>query len=163
MQESPALRDGSHDFDFNFGTWHTHMTRLLNPLSGSTTTVISDGVVTVRKVWNGRALLEEIEVDGPDGHFEGTNLYLYNPASHQWSQNFATSGGGTLGTPAIGEFKDGSGKFYSPGTYKGRSVLVESVWSDITPDSYNFTQYFSNDGGKTWEANLSANLTRLKP
>ena len=31
----PQLRDGQHDFDFYFGTWHTHIRRLVRPLTGS--------------------------------------------------------------------------------------------------------------------------------
>lgn len=34
--ETPNLAgDGQHDFDFNIGTWKTHIRRLLHPLSGS--------------------------------------------------------------------------------------------------------------------------------
>jgi hypothetical protein len=32
-KETPAERDGQHDFDFNFGTWKTHVSRLLHPLT----------------------------------------------------------------------------------------------------------------------------------
>ena len=49
----------------------------------------------VRKVWDGRANLVELEVDGPGGHVEGLSLRLYNPQSHQWSLNFANANGGT--------------------------------------------------------------------
>jgi hypothetical protein len=56
--------DGAHDFDFNFGTWHTHIRRLLHPLSGSNTWVTYDGTVSVRKVWGGAANVEEIEANG---------------------------------------------------------------------------------------------------
>jgi hypothetical protein len=48
-------RDGQHDFDFEIGTWKTHVSRLLHPLTGSTTWVEYDGTTVVRKVWNGRA------------------------------------------------------------------------------------------------------------
>src|SRR4051794_11500675 len=58
-----ARRDGQHDFDFNIGTWKTHVRRLQHPLSGSSAWVESEGTVSVRKIWNGRANLEEIEVD----------------------------------------------------------------------------------------------------
>ena len=30
------LRDGQHDFDFHFGTWHTHIRLLVHPLTAPT-------------------------------------------------------------------------------------------------------------------------------
>lgn len=33
--EQARLRDGQHDFDFNFGTWKTRIRRLRHPLTGS--------------------------------------------------------------------------------------------------------------------------------
>ena len=53
-----------------------------------------DGTVTVRKIWDGRAQLEEIEADGPKGHWEGLTLFLYNPQSHEWNQTFISSENG---------------------------------------------------------------------
>ena len=116
----------------------------------------------MRKVWGGRAQLEEIEADGPNGHWEGLTLFLYNPAAHQWSQTFASIEDGKLEEPMIGEFKDGRGEFYSQETFKGRSVRVRFVWSEIAPDSHHVEQAFSADGGKTWEPNFIADLTRAK-
>lgn len=87
-------RDGQCDFDFEIGTWKTHLRRLAHPLTGSTTWIEYQGTTVVRKVWNGRANLVELEADGPGGHVEGLNLRLYNPESHQWSLNFAGSSGG---------------------------------------------------------------------
>src|SRR5579863_7763805 len=153
-------RDGQHDFDFNFGAWRTHISLLQHAPNGSTTTTKMEGTVVVRKVWDGRAQLEEIEADGPNGHFEGMTLFLYNPKSHQWSMNFANSGDGTLGAPGIGEFNNGRGEFYDQELIHGRAMLVRSVWSDITPDSHHFEQDFSDDGGKTWEPHFVASLTR---
>src|SRR5204862_4969923 len=99
-------RDGQHDFDFEIGAWKTHLKRLVHPLTGSTTWVEYDGTTVVRKVWNGRANLVELEVNGPAGHLEGLSLRLYNPESHQWSLNFSNSSGGTMSQPTIGEFKN---------------------------------------------------------
>jgi hypothetical protein len=157
-----AKRDGQHDFDFEIGTWKTHLRRLVRPLTGSTTWIEYQGTSVVRKVWNGRANLVELEADGPEGHFEGLNLRLYNPESHQWSLNFANSSSGTLSQPTIGEFKNGRGEFFDQETVKGRAIFVRFVISDITPNSCRFEQAFSEDGGKTWEVNWIATDTRVK-
>jgi hypothetical protein len=156
------MRDGQHDFDFHFGSWHTHVRILINPLTGSKTWVESDGTVTVRKIWDGLGNLEEIEASNATTHFKGLTLFLYNPKAHQWSQTSANMNDGSLSTPLIGEFKNGRGEFYDQETYNGRSILVRFVWSDITADSHRIEQSYSADGGKTWEPNLVANLTREK-
>jgi putative component of membrane protein insertase Oxa1/YidC/SpoIIIJ protein YidD len=153
---------GQHDFDFEIGAWKTHLWRIVDPLTGSTKWVEYEGTSVVRKIWNGRANLVELEVDGPTGHIEGLNLRLYNPQSRQWSLNFANSRGGTLSPPTIGEFKNGRGEFFSQETVNERAILVRFVISDITPDSCRFEQAFSDDGGKTWEVNWIAIDTRVE-
>jgi hypothetical protein len=157
-----AMRDGQHDFDFSIGTWKTHITLLQKPLSGSTTWIKLEGTKTERKIWNGRAHLEEIEADGPRGHWEGLTLFLYDPQAHQWSQSFASSRDGTLGKSLIGAFKNGRGEFFGQDSFNDRTILVRGTWSDITQDSHKFEQAFSDDGGKTWEINFIALLTREK-
>lgn len=160
--QMPMQRDGQHDFDFEIGTWKTHLKRLLHPLTGSTTWVEYEGTTVVRKVWNGRANLVELEAHGPAGRFQGLNLRLYNPESRQWSLNFSNAGSGTLSPPTIGEFKNGRGEFYNQETLNGRAILVRFVISDITADSCRFEQAFSDDGGKTWEVNWIAVDTRIR-
>jgi len=158
-------RDGQHDFDFEIGTWKTHLklsSRNRHPFTGPITWSEYEGTSVVRKIWNGRANLVELEVDGPTGHVEGLNLRLYNPDSHQWSLNFANSKVGIMSVPTVGEFMDGRGEFYDQETIDGRVMLVRNVWSDITPDSCHFEQAFSEDGGKTWEVNWVVTDTRVK-
>ena len=157
-----APRDGAHDFDFHVGTWKTHVKRRLRPLTGSSEWAEYDGTTVVRKVWNGKANLVELEADGPKGRLELLSLRLYDPESRQWSLNVASSRGGGLGTPTVGEFRNGRGEFYDQEPLGGRAVLVRFVISDITPDSCQFEQAFSPDGGKTWEVNWIATDTRAK-
>jgi hypothetical protein len=156
LKSTDRHRDGQHDFDFEIGTWRTHLKRLLHPLSGSKTWVEYDGTTTVRKIWDGRANLVELEADGSQGHIEALSLRLYNPVSRQWSLNFANRAGGTLGTPTVGEFKDGRGEFLDQETLGARVILVRFVIAQITPRSCHFEQSFSDDGGKTWELNWVA-------
>jgi hypothetical protein len=157
-----ATRDGGRDFDFNVGTWATHISRLLHPPSGSSSWIHLTGTVDIQKVWGGKAQIEQIEANGPSGPFEGLTLYLYNPDARQWSVNFANSSDGVFSQPpAVGEFRNGRGEFYDQEQYNGKAILVRIVWSDITPNSHKFEQSFSEDGGRTWEPNFVAQLTRV--
>jgi hypothetical protein len=160
--EKMSIVDINHDFDFEIGTWKTHVRRLLRPLTGSTAWVEMEGITTVKNVWGGRANLVELEADGPDGHFEGLSLRLYNPDTQKWSLNFASSSDGIMTPPTIGEFKNGRGEFYSQETLNDRPILVRFVISDITSTSCRFVQAFSADEGKTWEVNWIATDTRIR-
>ena len=163
VAQTPSPRDGSHDFDWEIGTWKTHLRTLQHPLSGSNDWVEYDGTSVVRPIWGGKANMVELSVDGPAGHVEGLNLHLYNPKSHQWSLNFASPRTGTLSVPTVGEFHDGRGEFYDQEDFNGRMILVRNVWMDMTKDSCRFEQSFSADGGKTWELNWIAVDTRVNP
>jgi hypothetical protein len=155
---APA-RDGSHDFDFNFGTWHTHIRRLLHPLTGSNVWATYDGTVTVRKALGGAANVEEVEANGPS-HLEFLNVRLYNAQTHQWSLNGASSADGTLGAPMLGTFSGSRGVFYDQEPFNGRTIIDRQTFYNITATSYSFEQAFSDDGGKTWQPNFVANLSR---
>jgi hypothetical protein len=159
--QATAHRDGQHDFDFEVGSWKIHLKRLQHPLTGSTTWIEFDGTSVTRKVWEGRAQLEEFETNGPSGRVEGLTLRLYNPESRQWSLYWANGKSGALGLPpTVGEFNDGRGEFYDHEPYNGRMIFVRYSWSQITPNSAHFEQAFSDDGGKTWEVNWITDQTR---
>lgn len=155
-------RDGQRDFDFEIGSWRTHLRRLQRPLTGSTSWVEYNGTTVVRKVWEGRANLVELDVTGPAGRIEGLSLRLYDPQARQWSLNFSNSAGGTLTPPVIGEFRNGRGEFYGQESLNGRAIFVRFVITVINPDSAHFEQAFSDDGGKTWEVNWIATDTRMR-
>ena len=158
--QAAITRDGAHDFDFDFGVWHTEITRRLHPLSDSTESMKLSGTVTIRKVWGGKAQLEEIEADGPKGHWEGMTLFLYNPDSHEWSQTFANNKMGAPGVGNIGYFTDGRVDLYGQDTFQDKSILVHAVWSDISPNGHHYTESYSNDLGRTWHVSFNAELTR---
>ena len=157
----PAQHDGQHDFDFELGIWKTHLKVLRHSPNAGTAWVEYEGTSVVHSIWEGRANMVELEVDGLSGHVEAINLRLYNPAAHQWSLNFANASQGTMSVPTVGEFKNGRGEFYDQEVVNGRTVLVRNVWSDISANSCHFEQAFSGDGGRTWETNWIADDTRI--
>jgi hypothetical protein len=159
---APPIRDGQHDFDFAFGNWKTHISRLLHPLSGSSTWVEYDGTHVIRKVWNGKANLGELEVDGPAGHIEAMSPRLYNPDSHQWSIYYGSPRDGSFSKPVVGEFMaDGHGEFYGEETVNGRAVLVREVYTPVNATTRRLDIAYSADGGKTWETNWKMTDTKI--
>ena len=154
-------RDGSHDFDFDLGVWHTEITRRLHPLAASSESMKLSGTVTIRRVWGGKAQVEEIEADGPKGHWEGMSLFLYDPAARQWSQTFLGAAAASFSPGFVGAFHDGKGELFQQDTLDGRAVLVRATWSDITPTSHKYQEDYSADGGKSWHASFTAIKTRL--
>jgi hypothetical protein len=162
QETSTSPRDGQHDFDFEIGTWKSHLKRRLRPLTGSNEWVEYNGTSVVSKVMGDRANLVELDVSGPAGRIEGLSLRLYNPDARQWSLNFSNIRTGTLSAPVIGEFKNGRGEFYGSDTLNGRAILVRFVIHDVTRRSAKFEQAFSADGGKTWEVNWIATDTLVQ-
>src|SRR5579884_4215498 len=160
-RSTAAAHDGQHDFDFELGRWKIHLKRRLHPLTGSNTWVEFDGTSATRKVWDGRAQLEQFETKGAGGQIEGLTLRTYNPQTHQWSLYWANSKDGTVVPPQVGEFKDGRGEFYGQDTLNGRLIYIRFIWSKTDTNMPHFEQAFSDDGGKTWEVNWITDQVRV--
>ncbi|HEY1890702.1 MAG TPA: hypothetical protein VGG63_09860 [Steroidobacteraceae bacterium] len=160
--ESPpaasAVRDGQHDFDFLFGRWKVHLKR---KAPGTDHWTESDGYGVYRKVWGGRANLNEFFSVSPSDHVEGLTLRTYNPATHLWSLYWASSRDGILSSAQVGRFDHGRGEFYSQDNSDGTGTLVRYVWSNSTPTSAHFEQAFSQDGGRSWQVNWISDMTRI--
>lgn len=159
--QASAERDGQHDFDFELGSWHIHLKRRLNPMTGSNTWVEFDGTSVTRKVWDGRAQIEEFETDSTTGHIEGLTLRTYSPKTHEWKLYWANSKDGNVVVPQIGKFKDGVGEFYGMDTLNDKQILIRFIWSKTETNMPHFEQSFSGDGGKTWEVNWITDQTRV--
>lgn len=156
-----AQPDGQHDFDFIFGRWRIHLKRRAHAATGPDTWTQFDGYGRYRKIWDGRANLNEFEADAPSGHVEGLTLRTYNPQTHQWSLYWASSQDGILGKPQVGQFRNGQGEFYAMDTVDGKVQFIRYVWTHAGPNSAHFEQAFSADGGKTWDVNWISDMVRV--
>jgi hypothetical protein len=161
-QTTTSERDGQHDFDFALGAWKAHLKRLEHPLTGSKAWVEFDGTFVARKVLDGRAMIEEVELNSPGGHIEGLTLRLYNAQTHQWSIYWANSKNGAMDpSPQVGQFKNGRGEFYGTDTVNGKLIYVRFVWTNTNTSTPHFEQSYSDDGGKNWEVNWITDQTRI--
>ena len=170
-QPAAPVRDGLHDFDFLMRAWHAHLRKLVDPLTGSTAWIEYDGTSVMRKIWDGRANMEEFQVavvprDAtlPAGarrpRIEAQTVRLYDPESGQWSIWLADAAHGKLaGPPTVGAFHDGRGEFLDAEEFGGRTILVRYVWTQPTPTTAHMEQSFSPDWGKTWEVNWICDLS----
>jgi hypothetical protein len=153
-----AERNGQHDFDFLFGRWKVHLKRKVPGIDRWTE---SDGYGIYRKVWGGRANLNEFFAESPKDHIEGLTLRTYNGVTHLWSVYWANSRDGILSSAQVGKFDHGQGEFYAQDNSDGKSTLVRYVWSKITPNSAHFEQALSEDGGRSWEVNWISDMMRI--
>jgi len=160
---SQSVADTSHDFDFNYATWRTHIKAADEAKNGKVSWDPMQGTVTMRKVWNGRGLLEELRVGSGSNGFQGVTLYLYDPQTRQWSQTYADSSDGVFEPSMTGAFHNGTADLVGPGIQDGKKVLMRDAWSKITPTSHHFQIDYSSDGGKTWQPTFIADLTRIGP
>ncbi len=159
--ETAPVRDGQRDFDFELGTWHTHL-MYRAPLDSTATWIEYSGTSVVSALLGGRANVVELDVSGPSGRITGMNLRLYDAQAREWSLNFASGRSGALSPPVRGAFRDGRGEFIGLEEHEGRAVLVRFVIQPITADSIRFEQSYSGDHGRTWIPNWIATDARRR-
>lgn len=158
-----SVHDGSHDMDFTLGTWRTEITTYSDPFGHPDQSSRMSGTKTARPLWNGKGIIEEIEADGPGGHWQAANVFLYDPEARQWSQNYVDSATGRLeGPPGVGELHDGTFEYDWQASIGGKAVLERGIWSDFSQNSHTYSVERSNDGGRTWHASFVAHLIRIQ-
>ena len=156
--QAPAQRDGQHDFDWEFGMWATSVRVLRNPLTGKAPDWVTfEGTSVVKPLMGGRANFVELSVKNASGSIEGGSLRLYDPRTGQWNVNYASLSNGLLTAPVYGSFDgNGRGEFIGQDQLDGRTILVRFLMTRLSSTEARFEQYYSADGGKSWELNWLA-------
>jgi hypothetical protein len=101
--------------------------------------------------------------DVPGAPYRGMSLRAYNDEKKEWLSWWLD--GRTpadIGPPLRGAFGKDGGTLLGDDTFEGRKVTVRSQWSRTDTDTPHWEQAFSPDGGKTWELNWVADLSRMK-
>ena len=161
-QSATPTRDGAHDFDFSRGSWTTEITIIKDPFNKPGEEIHMRGTKVARPIWGGKGWVEEIEADGPGGHWQAANVFLYDPTARQWSENYVDSSDGKMDPPSIGGYRDGKLEFYSIQPVDGRSILVRGTWTISTPDLHSYTVARSIDGGRSWHTSFIARVSRAR-
>lgn len=158
-----GARNGARDMDFGAGHWRTDVTIFKEPFNPSGPIVHMAGTKKVTPVWGGKAWLEEIEADGPQGHWQAANLFTYDPSARQWINYYVDSDEGRFGVPHVGEKRGDTIEFDWQDLIDGRTMLVRGIWKDFTPNSHTYEVARSDDGGNSWHTSFVARVSRAQP
>jgi hypothetical protein len=156
-----ALRDGSHDFDFLFGSWRVHNRRLVERLRGSTEWEEFPSTCHARPILGGLGNMDEFALERRSGRVLAITVRLYDPVSDEWSIYWSASPGrGRFDVPMVGRFDEGRGEFYSQEVFEGRHIFSRFIWTVQGADSCRWEQAYSADGARTWETNWTMEFIR---
>ncbi|WP_430392225.1 hypothetical protein [Dyella sp. 20L07] len=170
-QDTPKVVQGTvnlaglHDFDFLVGDWRSHHRKLREKLANSHDWETFDGALSMRKLMDGYANVDDNLFSTPEGAYRGVGLRSYDPKSGQWAIWWLDGRDpfGDLDPPVKGHFEHGIGTFYATDTLRGKPIRVRFVWSGITATTAHWEQAYSADGGKTWETNWIMDFQRIAP
>jgi hypothetical protein len=151
-----TIADGRADFDFLHGRWRIANRRRAAVLRGSDEWREFGSTAVVRRILHGLGNTDVISI--PDlpgvGPFEGVTLRLFDPATATWRIHWAsTRRPGHLDPPLSGRFDGPTGTFHGDDVHDGRPIRVRFRWDDEGAGAARWQQWFSADGGATWELN----------
>ena len=157
-----AQRCGSHDFDFEFGSWRVSHRRLVERLAGCASWQTFSGTAAARPVLGGMGNIEDNVLDFPGGSSRAVALRSYDPASRGWAIWWlASDDPHRIDLPVIGRFDQGVGAFYADDMLRGAAIKVRFLWLRTATPQPRWEQAMSADGGQNWETNWTMEFDRM--
>ena len=153
-----AYDDGRRDFHFLYGRWSVEHRRLKARGVGADDWEVFHGSTFCQGLMGGLCNVDEN--DFPDRGFQGLSFRSFDVEKRQWSIYWVNSQQGVLQAPVHGRFEDGIGLFHGADVDGDRAVDVVYRWEEITSSSARWSQAFSYDSGRTWEANWMMSFAR---
>jgi hypothetical protein len=164
------IRDGSHDFDFLYGSWLMHNRHLHGrPFTGSKKWVSFDSTDRCVPLPGGLGNEDAYRTDQYFGRgFVGLTIRLYDPQTGLWRIYWIDNRNshGDAGQPNVGRFNGNVGIFDEHFTYHGKPVIDRYTWTKYgrrAKIAAHFEESMSQDNGKTWEVVFVNDLIRVEP
>lgn len=156
LAATPQVRDGSHDFDFFYGSWLLRCRRLKPPLETSHDWAKYDSTDEARPLPGGLGNEDFDRSSYPRKGFVGMTLRLYDRATGLWRIYWIDNGSshGDAGIPNVGRWQGNVGIFDEHMTYHGKPAIDRYTWTRFGNRSKiaaHFEESLSVDGGKTWK------------
>jgi hypothetical protein len=153
----PAVRDGSHDFDFIYGKWRMPNHRLVKRLAGSHEWVDFISCTEGMPLAGGIGDMDVFRTDYWKD-FVGITIRTYDPETGLWRLYWFDNrfSHGEIQPPVVGKFNGNVGVFEGKDTFNGKPIIARFTWT-VNPKGSEvvakWEQAFSPDDGKTWETN----------
>jgi hypothetical protein len=158
--EAPAT-SSVHDFDFLVGSWNVHNWRLRERLAGCEVWDEFEATSVGRPLLDGLGNEDEFRTDF-DGGWVAVSIRFFDAETRLWAIYWASNRMrlGILEQPVVGSFDGDVGTFDCEDTFEGRPIIVRYRWWDVNTPHPRWAQFFSDDGGETWEKNFENVFTR---
>jgi hypothetical protein len=147
-------------FDYQFGAWRVHVSRLVDPGSASAHWTQYDGTHVVTPLLDGSANIGVLEIAGPTGSIEGLQLRTFDPSTNQWKLWFASGSNGAVQPPSTGHVESGQGLFFDSTRIGDRQARLRTVTTRLTETTYRDVTSYSTDGG-TWHPLWIASYAKM--
>lgn len=163
---APQVRDGSHDFDFLYGTtWLVHNRRLKAPVASSHDWAKYDASDEARPLPGGLGDEDFIRSDYPVKGFVGMTVRLYDRITGLWRIYWIDNlkSHGDAGAPNVGRWQGNVGTFDEHLTVQGKPAIDRYSWTRLGKRSKvvgHFVESLSFDGGRTWKVIYVADVIR---
>ena len=153
---------GIHDFDFLIGhTWNVKNRVLPTRLSGSSEWTEFDAVLDdVRKIAGGYGNVDRFKAVLGGEPFEGNSLRLFDPKVEEWTIYWVDSRDVELRKQVTGSFVNGVAELLGEELYRGKTVKMRFIWSEITPSSARWEQAYLDASSGEWETNWIMEFTK---
>jgi hypothetical protein len=147
-------------FDYQFGAWRVHVSRLLDPGGAAPHWTQYDGTHVVTPLFRGSANIGVLEIAGHSGRIEGLQLRTYDPSTKEWKLSFASGSDGVVRPPSIGRFENERGTFFDTARIGGRRARVRTTTTRLTETTYrDVISYFE---GAAWHPMWIASYVKVR-
>jgi hypothetical protein len=162
------VRDGSHDFDFLYGTWLMHNRRLKPPVLSSHDWARFDSTDEAHALPGGLGNEDFYRSSYPRKGFVGMTVRLYDRTTGLWRIYWIDNrqSHGDAGAPNVGRWRGNVGIFDEHLMVAGKPAIDRYTWTLLGEHSRitaHFAESLSIDGGKTWKVIFVNDLIRSGP